>query len=163
MNAEYIPFMRLFAPCFVAALGVVLSVGWAVAKAADRNRVFGPVAAEVLRIVDGDTLLVSARPWPQQTVEVFVRLRGIDAPEMKARCRQEREAAAAARDRLVRLAGEGTSLLLTNVTGDKYFGRVVADVELPDGSNPAHDLIAAGLALPYDGGRKTSPRCGDAR
>ena len=147
--------------CLVAVHGIVFPVGWSEAAATDRNRIFGPVAAEVLRIVDGDTLLVSARPWPQQTVEVFVRLRGIDAPEMKARCRQEREAAVAARDRLVRMAGEGTSLLLTNVAGDKYFGRVVADVELPDGSNPAKDLVAAGLALPYDGGRK-APRCRDA-
>ncbi|WP_244483761.1 hypothetical protein [Rhizobium sp. Root482] len=53
----------------------------------------GPVSAEIVRVIDGDTVLVMARPWPQQIVEVYVRLRGIDAPELKsflrgdARCR----------------------------------------------------------------------------
>ncbi|HUH48698.1 MAG TPA: thermonuclease family protein [Mycoplana sp.] len=118
------------------------------------NVVAGPVAAHVIRVVDGDTILVSARPWPQQRVDVFVRLRGIDAPEMKSRCADARSAARTARDLLSSLVLGGGPLFLTEVSGDKYFGRVVADVHLADGRNPAHDLIAAGLAVPYDGGRK---------
>jgi micrococcal nuclease len=43
-------------------------------------------------VIDGDTILVAAKPWPQQTMEVYVRLRGIDAPELQSllgdtRCR----------------------------------------------------------------------------
>jgi endonuclease YncB( thermonuclease family) len=148
---------------FALVLGLaVASVGSPIAKAADRDRVDGPVMAQVVRIVDGDTILVSARPWPQTTVEVFVRLRGIDAPEMKARCLRERKAAGAAKDLLVGLIGEGTSLRLTNVSGDKYFGRVVADVALSNGANPAQDLVAAGLARFYDGGRKGPGFCNGA-
>ncbi len=129
----------------------------ATVRAADHtttNVIAGPVAAEVIRVVDGDTILVSARPWPQQRVDVFVRLRGIDAPEMRSRCAEARSAARTARDLLSRLVLGGDPLFLTEVSGDKYFGRVVADVHLADGRNPAHDLIAAGLVSPYDGGRK---------
>ena len=61
--------------------------------AAREDRIAGPVAAEILRIVDGDTLLVEATPWPQQRMEVYVRLRGIDTPELNASCPALRERA----------------------------------------------------------------------
>ncbi|MDR6755873.1 endonuclease YncB(thermonuclease family) [Mycoplana sp. BE70] len=124
------------------------------------NVIAGPVAAQVIRVVDGDTILVSARPWPQQHVDVFVRLRGIDTPEMKSRCAGDRAAAKTARDLLSSLVLGGDSLFLTDVSADKYFGRVVADVHLVDGRNPAHDLVAAGLATPYDG--RTKRPCADS-
>jgi micrococcal nuclease len=38
--------------------------------ASPRDEIAGPVEAQVLRVIDGDTLLVEARPWPQQKVEV---------------------------------------------------------------------------------------------
>lgn len=129
------------------------------ASAADRYGIAGPVAAEILRIVDGDTILVNARPWPQQTVEVLVRIRGIDAPEIRARCAAIRMAAGEAKAHLAQLLPASGTVFLTNVSGDKYFGRVVADVFLEDGSNPAQEMIAAGLALPYDGGGKPAAAC----
>jgi len=129
------------------------------AFASDRHGIAGPVAADILRIVDGDTILVQARPWPQQTVEVLVRIRGIDAPEIRARCATIRAAAGAARAHLAQLLPTSGTVFLTNVSGDKYFGRVVADVLLEDGSNPAQEMIAAGLALPYDSGRKATAVC----
>ncbi|MBD9374503.1 thermonuclease family protein [Rhizobium sp. ARZ01] len=147
-------FRHLVAPIVLATC---LIGGTEIALAAEG--VAGPVIADVIRVVDGDTILVSARPWPQQTVEVLVRLRGIDAPELKAKCSEIRRAARTAKDRLDQLVGEGRSVLLTNVSGDKYFGRVVADVRLADGTNPAQDLVAAGLATAYHGGRKLPPHC----
>ncbi|NVP54034.1 thermonuclease family protein [Mycoplana rhizolycopersici] len=120
-------------------------------RARDAHFVAGPVTADLLRVVDGDTLLVSARPWPQQSIEVLVRLRGIDAPELRAKCPAARGSAHAARLLLGRLVGVGAPVILTNIAGDKYFGRVVADVRLSDDVNPAHELVAAGLAIPYDG------------
>jgi endonuclease YncB( thermonuclease family) len=32
----------------------------------------GPVSAEIVGVIDGDTILVEASPWPQQTIEVYV-------------------------------------------------------------------------------------------
>ena len=122
------------------------------------DRIAGPVEAEILRIIDGDTILVSAKPWPQQSIEVYVRLRGIDTPELRSRCSSDRAAAMSARDLLMSLA-DGVRVALTDIEGDKFFGRVVADVHLADGSNPAHDLLAAGLAVTYSGGRKPPVVC----
>lgn len=123
------------------------------------DRIAGPVEAEILRIVDGDTILVSAKPWPQQSIEVYVRLRGIDTPELRSRCPVDRAAATSARDLLILLVAGEERVSLTDIEGDKYFGRVVADMQLADGSNPAHDLVAAGLAVTYGGGRKPAVVC----
>ncbi|MFB2552953.1 thermonuclease family protein [Ensifer soli] len=117
--------------------------------AADAFAISGPVRADVVHVVDGDTLLVHARPWPQQMIEVYVRLRGIDAPEIRSRCRSERDAAIAARDHLAAMIADHATVLLENISADKYFGRVVADVALDDGLNPAHELLAADLATAY--------------
>ena len=138
----------------LAAFGLAPDV-----SASDRYGIAGPVAADILRIVDGDTILVQARPWPQQTVEVLVRIRGIDAPEIRARCAAIRAAAGAAKAHLAQLLPASGAVFLRNISGDKYFGRVVADIALEDGSNPAQEMIAAGLALPYDGGRKPAAAC----
>lgn len=125
------------------------------ARAADV--IAGPVEAEVVNVVDGDTLKVRAKIWLGQTVEVDVRLAGIDAPELKGRCPREREAAALARDRLAALAQGGT-LRLTNIKRDKFGGRVIANV----GNGAAEDfsaaLIAAHAARAYDGGKR-GPWC----
>src|SRR4051812_3233463 len=45
---------------------------------------------EVLRTIDGDTFLARVRlREPDRTIVTKVRLRGIDAPELKAGCEQE--------------------------------------------------------------------------
>lgn len=131
----------------------------AVATADARDEIAGPVAAEILRVIDGDTLLVEATPWPQQRMEVYVRIRGIDAPELKSRCARQRAAGLYARQALESLAAGSHRIQLTRISGDKYFGRIVADVILPDGRSAADDLLLAGLVQTYDGGRKPPERC----
>lgn len=121
----------------------------------------GPVAAEIVRVIDGDTILVDASPWPQQTIEVYVRLRGIDAPELHSTCaavREEAERAQAALEEIMPATGE---VQLTRISGDKYFGRILADVTTADGRNPAETLLAAGHAVAYYGGRKPAEACPD--
>jgi endonuclease YncB( thermonuclease family) len=53
--------------------------------------------AEVLRVIDGDTFEAKVNLWPGLDITTRVRLRGIDAPEMKARCGEERVKAEATR------------------------------------------------------------------
>jgi micrococcal nuclease len=60
-------------------------------------------AAEVLRVIDGDTFEARVRVWPGMDITTRVRLRGIDAPELHARCADERAKALAARDALTRI------------------------------------------------------------
>ena len=45
--------------------------------------------AEVVRVVDGDTIEVNAHYWPGHTWRGKVRLRGIDTPELRGKCEIE--------------------------------------------------------------------------
>ena len=111
--------------------------------------------AEVVRVIDGDTFEARVRVWPGMEATTRVRLRGIDAPEMKARCEDERVGAVAARDALVRMLAEG-AVAITNVGQDKYGGRVDADVSTGKTANVSGALLDLGLARRYDGGRRES-------
>ncbi len=149
--------MMLHPSSLLISASIVLPVA-APLHAADSNKrieIAGPVVAEVIRVIDGDTILVAAKPWPQQTMEVYVRLRGIDAPELKSACATTRNAGQQARAALTSLTSDQGEIQLTHISGDKYFGRVVADVSLSDGRNPAQEMLLAGYVSPYDGGRKS--------
>lgn len=115
----------------------------------------GPIAAWVDEIVDGDTIVVRARIWLGQDVETRVRLSGVDAPELKARCAEEQRLALAARDFVqARVARKRVSLL--DIRYDKYGRRVLARVLTPEGEDLAQALIRRGLARAYDGAKRRS-------
>lgn len=134
---------------------LAVSLFLAVAPAQARETLAGPVAATVEKVVDGDTLIVRAAVWPGHSVRVSVRLRGIDAPEMRSRCAGERAAAQRARDALERLVAGG-SVSLTAISGDKYFGRVLADVATEAGAPLAATLLDEGLVRPWQGRRQAA-------
>lgn len=136
----------VFIPIFIFLLSVVPTF------AADMP---GPVPATVVRVIDGDTVEADAHVWPGHTVRVSVRLRGIDAPELRARCDEERAMAEQARTHLATLLQSG-SVNVRNVARDKFFGRVVADLETDAGEDIAFMLLAADMARPYAGGRRAS-------
>ena len=115
----------------------------------------GPVPATVLRIIDGDTIMVSARVWLGQRIETQVRLAGADAPELRGRCPRERDLAVRARD-FAEARLNGRAILLRDIHFGKYAGRVIARVELASGDDFAQDMIAAGLARVYGGGAHDS-------
>ena len=146
----------------IRALHIVLLLTMSLpAMAAERSGlrapIEGPVEAELISVIDGDTLLVEARPWPQHRVTVLVRIRGIDAPELKAKCETARRAAIRAKERLADLAHG--PIRLSNIAGDKYFGRVVADVATGDAEDVGASLLAQGLVRAYDGGRRVAQSC----
>ena len=123
------------------------------AYAIDSDRVFsGPVLAHVDRVIDGDTFEASAAIWIGQQLTVRVRIAGIDAPELRARCDSERTRAQAARDYLTKRI-EGGEVKLMDVHDDKYGGRVDARVADLRGDVGAQ-MIHAGLARFYDGGHR---------
>lgn len=122
----------------------------------------GPVSARVLRIVDGDTIVVRANIWLGQHIDVAVRLAGIDAPELHSRCTVTRHRAWRARNLLRHLVA-GTTVLLHHVRRGKYAGRVIANVHTPDGERVGAMLLAAGLAEPYNPRRSGKRRGATAR
>ena len=42
-------------------------------------------------------------------------------------------------------------MVLTAIEGDKFYGRVVADVVTPEGDDVGAALVEGGFARPYDG------------
>ena len=119
-----------------------------------RTPLAGAYQAQVLTVIDGDTIEVRVHVWMGQEVVTRVGLKDIDAPEIKGACGQERDVALAARDRLAALVS-GQPVLLTEIRPDKSFGRVVGRIVLVDGVVDAGgSLLAAGLARPYRGGRR---------
>lgn len=119
----------------------------------------GPYIASVERVVDGDTIAVRVTIWLKQDIEVLVRVRGIDAPELHGDCPSEKEGAANATAALARLVTQG-EVILTAVEGDKYYGRVVADVSTGGGADIGQALLAGGFARAYDGTAR-QPWCDD--
>ncbi len=106
-------------------------------------------------MIDGDTFEAKVHLWPGLDVTTRVRLRGIDAPELKARCAEERSKAEAARNALKAMLDQG-EVGVMRVTLDKYGGRVVADASTHATPNVSTALLNAGLARPYSGGRRQS-------
>jgi len=111
--------------------------------------------AEVLRIIDGDTFEARVRVWPGLDVDTKVRLRGIDAAELRARCDDERVKAQAARAALETILAEG-GVAVSQVGIDKYGGRVDAAVSTRSTADVSAAMLNGGWARSYDGGRRGS-------
>jgi micrococcal nuclease len=109
--------------------------------------------AQVVRVIDGDTFEARVHLWQGLDITTHIRLRGVDAPELKARCFEESRMAQAARDALVALLNEG-GVIVFIIGPDKYNGRVVADAATRTTPNVSAALIAAGHGRPYGGGRR---------
>lgn len=134
-----------------------VAAGVAQARPHPKRTMPGAFTAEVVRVIDGDTLEARVAVWPGQEIVTRVRLAGIDAPEMDGRCVAEKQAASAAREALARLVGDGV-VVLSEVRPDKYFGRVVARVADATRRDVGQLMREAGHARAYDGGRR-APWC----
>jgi endonuclease YncB( thermonuclease family) len=108
---------------------------------------------DVVRTIDGDTFEARVHLEPGLDLNTRVRLRGIDAPELKASCAQELRMAEAATGALRALLGEG-DVRIFNIGPDKYAGRVVAEVATRRTGNVSTAMLAAGHARSYGGGHR---------
>jgi micrococcal nuclease len=115
--------------------------------------------AVLVSVIDGDTIKVDVPAWSATPFhEINVRIAGIDAPESKrgqAKCEGELQRGLAARRYARTLIAPGAQVTGTIRGHDKY-GRVLADITLPDGRGFATAMTSAGYARPYDGKRKGS-------
>lgn len=115
---------------------------------------FGDARAVVLRVPDGDTLVVDIPGYPPVAGRaISVRIAGCDTPEKRDPRPDLRERSRRARALTLHMAAPGSTVLLRNLRRDKYF-RLLADVETVGGDDIATALIEHGLAKPYTGGRK---------
>lgn len=139
---------------YPALLAVVL-MSTLTGRAAAGEILQGPIPAQVVRIIDGDTIVVRARIWLGQDIETNVRLDGIDTPELRGRCPAETKLAHQAKAFLEAKTAEGL-VVLQQVQYGKFAGRVVSKVTLPDGEDMGRALVSGGLARTYRGGKRQS-------
>lgn len=116
---------------------------------------------KVARVVDGDTFVVdiSKESAIIQKMGLSVRINGIDTPELsKAKCLKEKKLALKAKEFLEQVIKENY-VILKNVKKDKFGGRIVADVFLPDNQNITELLLANNHGVKYFGDKKTKDWC----
>ena len=110
---------------------------------------------DIVRVYDGDTFFVDIADIPAVFGDdIGIRVRGIDTPEIRGKCDQEKHLAYKSRDFVIRVLENATVVDLMDVKRGKYF-RVLADV-LADGILLSTLLINEGLAVVYNGGKKHS-------
>lgn len=111
-------------------------------------------AVDVIRTIDGDTFEARVHLPPDLNLTTRIRLRGVDAPELKASCQQELQMAESATNALRALLGEG-GVTIFNIGPDKYAGRVVADAATRRTGNVSTTMLAAGHVRSYGGGHRS--------
>ena len=114
--------------------------------------------AQILRVSDGDTVVISAPFLPQPLKpELAVRIYGVDTPEkgFRAKCPQEDERGKAASKFTTNAVAKSTKRQVVLYDWDKFGGRVLGDIIL-DGQSLRAMLIQNGLAREYFGEAKQS-------
>lgn len=115
------------------------------------------IEGTVARVIDGDTVEVVINPFPDRRVTLDVRLKGVNAPEIRGRCDYERDLAQRAKRRLAAIIG-GSNVTLAEIEDDKYGGRTVARL-IVRGMDAGAILVNERLAVPYDGRTRKMDWC----
>ena len=102
---------------------------------------------------DGDTCYVLAPSLPEPLQKMSVRILGIDTPEIRGDCDEEKALAKQGRVVANREFREAETIEFRDLKWDKYGGRILSNVYL-DGELYSQKLIDVGLARSYDGGTK---------
>jgi len=120
---------------------------------------YGDIQGAVyVRNYDGDTITFNL-PGLHPIIgdKISIRVNGIDTPEIRGKCEKEKYDAQQAKEMIADILKDAETITLKNIERGKYF-RIVADVFV-DGESLADELIEAGMAVPYDGGKKTHNWC----
>ncbi len=132
---------------------VVIVICWIPAQAAAARDVSDNVYwGRVTEVYDGDSLTAEIALWPGQVVEAKVRIRDVDAPEIRGKCAEEKRIALIARDYLKQMV-LGQKVMIAAVEKEKY-GRILAHVFQTGGERIADLLRKNGLVRYYSGGQR---------
>lgn len=114
--------------------------------------------AQILRVSDGDTIVIAAPFLPQPLKpELAVRIYGVDTPEKghRAQCASEAQRGEAASAYTKNLVSKGQQFKVVLYGWDKFGGRVLGDI-IVNGQSVRQGLIANGFAREYYGEAKQS-------
>ena len=114
--------------------------------------------AQILRVSDGDTVVIAAPFLPQPLKpELAVRIYGVDTPEkgFRGQCDSEKQRGEAASVFTKNLVASSQQRQVILYGWDKFGGRVLGDIIL-NGKSLRSQLIANGFAREYYGDAKQS-------
>lgn len=114
--------------------------------------------AHVLKVVDGDTVVVRILDFP--TTPVTVRLKGIDCPESheNPKCKRDGDCASdiepgiRAAAKMAEVVDGKSVVLVSSVNGEferDDYGRTLAYVDLPDGTDVGLSLVRGGYCADW--------------
>lgn len=107
---------------------------------------------------DGDTVrmdIPGLHPLIGQNISI--RIRGIDTPEIRGKCSQEKVKAKKAKRRVRELLVNAKSIIVAQMSRGKYF-RIIATITA-DGVDIGRTLLKEKLAVQYFGGKKMARWC----
>ncbi len=139
-------------PWFIVVAALIALIvadrnGWLLVRHADDMATYHGARAQVVRVIDGDTIEIDI-PDPREDRPVTrLRLWGVDCPEL-AKADQPAEPFADEAAALTRSLADGQVILLrleSHRTRGEY-GRLLAHVDLPDGSSLNEALLSGGYA-----------------
>ena len=114
--------------------------------------------AEILKVADGDTIVIAAPYLPAPLKpQLSVRIFGVDTPEkdFRAKCDDENQKGHAATTFTQNAVNASTQHQVVLYSWDKFGGRVLGDIIL-NGKSLRAMLIANGYAREYYGNAKQS-------
>ena len=110
---------------------------------------------KIISVYDGDTFRADIKGLPDIIGKnIAIRILGIDTPEIKGKCEEEKVVAIKARDFSRKALFNAKTITLKNLKRDKYF-RLLADVYFDD-TDLADALLVNNLAVKYSGKKKSS-------
>ncbi len=111
----------------------------------------------VIKVYDGDTVTIASKlPYEKSELYRFsIRLKGIDAPEIKSNNEEEKKMANEARDALSKLL-LNKYIYLKNLSTEKY-GRILADIYM-DNIHINKWMLDQRFAVEYSGQTKNLPK-----
>ena len=139
----------------LSILALMIFCGHAVAQ---RTPVGETYDADILRVSDGDTVVISAPFLPKPLKpELAVRIYGVDTPEKGtgARCDKEKQQGRAATEFTKKAVSSAKRRQVVYYSWDKFGGRILGDLIL-DGVSLRAELIRNGHARKYYGEAKKS-------
>ncbi len=111
-----------------------------------------------VRNYDGDTITFNLPGLhPIIGEKISIRVNGIDTPEIRGKCDKEKYDAKQTKEMVADILKDAEQITLKNMQRGKYF-RIAADV-IVDGEDLGNMLVEAGMAIRYDGGKKTRKWC----
>lgn len=122
------------------------------------KELYGPYKADVLRVIDGDTIEVAIHAWPGLLKTVKIRLDGVNTPEKRGNGRRKvsacEKAAGIEASLFTKKWLEGVkSVTVYDVFLGKWAGRAIGKVKKGD-EDLSEALINTGHAVPYFGGKR---------